>query len=252
VLNTGSHSSQERGACFDATGHLYVTNFDAGTLSTFDHLGSLLGRPWTMPAHHTPTSCVADRAGHVYVAVVDHGGQLLEFDGAGHLLKTFRPTQENAGVDWIDLSADQCTLYYTSQGSHIKRFNVCTRRQLTDFAGDVAPQCYGLRLLPRGGALVACLTAVYRLNATGHTVATYTAVHLGEPHPCAPTARAPCDIFKSALVALSLDPDGRSFWTATLETGHVYRVDLASGRRLAAFTAKPYQLLGGLTVSMGM
>ncbi len=249
ILRTGSRSSQERGLCFDPAGHLYVTNFDAGSLSRFDAFGRLLATSWGAHVPPTPSSCVADRAGHIYVGTADKSGRLLKFDAAGHLLATFRLARENAGVDWIDLAADQCTLYYTSQGSHIKRYNVCTRRQLADFARNVSAQCYGLRLLPRGGLLVACLTAVYRLNAAGHTIAAYTAAHMGERHPCAPTSRTPCDLWKSALVALSLDPDGRSFWTATLETGHVYRVDLATGRTLAAFTAPPYQLLGGLATA---
>lgn len=51
-----------------------------------------------------------------------------------------------------------------------------------------------------------------------------------------------------ALVAVGLDRDGRSFWTATLESGHLYRIDVASGRRLAAFTAAPYQLLADVAI----
>lgn len=194
VLDTHSRSTEEKGMCFDSAGNLYVSNFDADSMSKFDSCGRLVTYPWGIRFKTSPSSCVADRAGHIYVGEAAGSKRLLKFDAAGHLLATFRPARQNVGIDSMDLAADQCTLYYTSQGSSIKRFDVCTHRQLPDFATGVAAQCYGLRLRPNGEVLVACLTAVYRLNARGKTIATYTAAHLGGRDRCRPAARSQCDI----------------------------------------------------------
>ena len=65
--------------------------------------------------------------------------------------------REQAGGrgDWIDLSADKCTLLYTSEGTLIRRFNVCTNTQLTDFATLPAGACYALRIRANGEVMVA-------------------------------------------------------------------------------------------------
>ena len=39
------------------------------------------------------------------------------------------------------------------------------------------------------------------------------------------------------LFALNLDPDGNSFWTAGVDSGMVYRVDIESGAVLTAFNS---------------
>ena len=248
VVSTGSRRSEVKGMCFDATGNLYVTNFDARTMSKFDNRSRLVAVPWGSRFRSNPSSCVADRAGHVYVGEVLGSNQLLKFDARGRLIATYKPAREFAGVDWIDLAGDQCTIFYTSEGNTIKRFDVCKNRQLPDFAGGMPNQCYGLQLRSNGDVLVACRTAVYRLNSKGRTVATYTARHLGEIGGCQSASQAGCDPFKSALLAVRLDPDHKTFWTVGFESGHVYRVDIATGRRLLSFTAPPYQLMGDLAI----
>ncbi|MBJ7598661.1 MAG: hypothetical protein JF922_11330 [Candidatus Dormibacteraeota bacterium] len=57
--------------------------------------------------------------------------QVLKFDGSGNLLATYSPAVGPGGTDWIDLGGDQCTLYYTSGGTLVKRFNVCTNSQMS-------------------------------------------------------------------------------------------------------------------------
>ncbi|MDX1670055.1 MAG: hypothetical protein R3194_11600, partial [Limnobacter sp.] len=36
----------------------------------------------------------------------------------------FDVATDDRGSDWIDLAADQCTMYYTSEGTLVKRFDV--------------------------------------------------------------------------------------------------------------------------------
>ncbi len=139
------------------------------------------------------------------------------------------------GTDWIELSANQCTLYYTSEDTTVRRYNVCTRSPLPDFAtGLTAPYCYALRLRPNGELMVACQEAVHRLSAQGANLRTYTRQSIGETDA-------------AGLFALNLDPDGTSFWTAGLNSGSVFRVDIASGAVLASFNSGPGGV-GGLAV----
>jgi hypothetical protein len=69
-------------------------------------------------------------------------------------LTEFTVATQNRGTDWIDLASDQCTMFYTSEGTSVKRFNVCTNTQGTDFS-TALNTAYAFHLLPGGGALVA-------------------------------------------------------------------------------------------------
>lgn len=233
MLNTRSRSSEEKGMCIDGAGALYITNFDATTMTKFDRYGRIVASPWGGPFSREPESCVVDKAGHVYVGEV-HGHNLIrKYSAAGKLLATYRAQTENVGIDWIDLASDQCTIYYTSEGGSIKRFNVCRNRQLPDFARGLSGPCYGLRLLPDGEVLVACSMQVYRLDRTGQPIQTYTTRGVGEPN---------------VFVTVNLDPDGTSFWTAGFQSGNVYKLDIATGRKLLSFRAPLFQLLGGVAI----
>ncbi len=243
VLDTGSQSAREKGMCFDASGNLYVANFDAQTLSKFDVHGHLRAARWAGPFTadpKDPESCVVDSAGHIYVGIVAfestaRGGVLHKYDADGHLLATYHPAVDGRGVDWIDLATNNCTLYYTSEGTGVKRFDICANRQLADFASGLAGPCYALRVRPNGEVLVACYPRVYRLDPGGHVIQTYTRESVGE---------------RSNFFALNLDPDGTSFWTAGEEagTGNIYRIDIETGRKLFAFAVPVFQVLGGLAV----
>jgi len=134
------------------------------------------------------------------------------------------------GSDWIDLAADQCTLYYTSEGNTIYRYNVCTGTQLAPFAsGFTNDDCFALRIRPNGEVLVACTNEIYRLSAAGVVIQSYTA----------PDA--------TLLFALNLDPDNTSFWTADLLTGEIYRFNIDTGALLTEFQG-PAGGVSGLAV----
>jgi hypothetical protein len=92
---------------------------------------------------------------------------------------------ENSGSDYIDLSSDQRTLFYTSAGRSVKRFDTVTNTQLPDFAvvppeAGPRPGLRGLRLLPpgdgTGGLVVADGINVKRLDGSGNVIRTYTPV----------------------------------------------------------------------------
>src|SRR5262249_21999048 len=142
TLLTGSDSFEETGACFDKAKNLYTTNFGstdpANRLSKFGPNGVLLQGSFGGGFNQSPNSCVVDGAGAVYVGFSDGeggfaGGGLVKLNSSGIVQGTFIPDPEARGTDNIDLADDQCTLYYTSSGTSIKRFNVCTNHQLPDF-----------------------------------------------------------------------------------------------------------------------
>jgi hypothetical protein len=240
-LSTNSATVQEKGLCFDSSGHLYVANFDGHSVSQFDAHGQLLHAQWAGPfttEPRDPESCAVDRHDHVFVGLVhsredQQAGELREYNPDGTLLHLFHPRLGERGIDWIDLAADGCTVLYSSESGSIQRFNICTGTQGADLAQGLQGPCYALRQRPNGELMVACYTLIYRLDGQGHILQRYTRHDLGE---------------SAHFFALNLDPDGSSFWTAGDLSGTIYRVDIASGRVLTRFVAPPYQLLGGLAV----
>jgi YD repeat-containing protein len=218
------------GMAFDAQANLYVTNWDAANISKFDSAGNLVPpNPFVTgdPEHASllNESLVFDAAGNFYVGqATNHSGpraQVLEFSPTGAQLDLFELAAEDRGSDWVDLAADQRTLYYTSEGQRIMRYDVRTHTQLADFAHlpDGSGEAYALRILPDGGVLVADTLDIKRLDAAGNVIQTYD---------------APGD---DQWFALNLDPDGKSFWSADIPTGNFVKFDIASGKILASQTA---------------
>lgn len=242
TLNTGTGCGEDLGMAFDLSDNLYATAAFGGCTSghvvKFDDHGNLVG-PFGSGYSNSTESIAIDGAGNVYVGQPDGTKQVLKFSSAGTALASFSPAPENRGSDWIDLAADQCTLYYTSEGSHIKRFNACGAGQQPDFAAlpiaGVPPNsaAYALRIRPNGEVIVATSQEVLRLNSGGTVIQTY-------PKPVSETG---------TLFAMNLDADQTSFWTAGYASGNVYKFDIASGALLASFNAgKVGCCLSGLAV----
>jgi hypothetical protein len=225
TMTSGFVNSSTRGMAFDSAGNLYSANTDANAIVRFDNKGNPLG-PFGS-GYTRPESIVFDASGNSYVGQDDNTGRVLKLNPSGAQLGSFLLAKENAGSNWIDLTSDQSTLFYTSGGPSIKRFNVLTATQLTDFA-NVGGVLGALRLLGDGGLIVAHNTAtsanILRLNSGGTVIQTYSFLL---PDPT-----------QYSLTDLRLDPDGTSFWTASAggATGNrIYKVDLASGTILQSF-----------------
>jgi hypothetical protein len=229
TLETTSGAPEDTGMCFDAKGNLFTTNFGAQSVSKFDSGGNLLLASFGSGFNADPESCVVTTSGDILVGQADGSHEVLKFDPAGNLLASYAPETEDRGTDWIDLSSDQCTLHYTSEGSAIKAFNICTNEQLPDFATGLPAPCYAHRILSDGGELVACTSEVARVNSKGEVIQTYT-----------PGG--------SLLFALNLDSDGTSFWTADLFSGEIWKIDIATGTVLEEFNSEPAVDVAGLAV----
>ena len=218
-LDTTTASTEESGSVFDASGNFLTTDFEANTVTKFDPTGALIGA-FGSGYNADPESIIFDASGNAYVGQADGSHQVLKFDSAGNLLTTFSPAVDTRGTDWIELGSDNCTLFYTSEGTLVKRFDVCNNVQLADFNTSPLPNTAYAHsiLLPfqfgGGGMLIADTSAVIRLDASGNQVQTYTL----------PNA--------TFLFAMALDPDGTSFWTADQVTGEVFKVDIQTGNVL--------------------
>jgi len=222
TLSNGGQGGFTTGMAFDKAGNLYGTNFSASTVSRY--VGP--GDPHTHSIYATtdPGSAVEsilfDNTGNFYVGQADGTGDILRFDAAGNPVGRYDVARERRGSDWIDLAADQRTIYYTSEGHRVLRYDVSTSTQLSDFAsglpGSVA---YALRLLSDGGALVADTEYIVRLNSSGSVIQTYD---YGT---------------NNSWFALNLDPDGTSFWSGDFGTGDFTKFDIATGNVLGAYNA---------------
>jgi hypothetical protein len=228
ALDTGVASQQTTGSAFDAAGNFYVTNFVGGQIFKFDVNGVLQSSFVT--GGDSPESIVFDASGNMYVGHANGpNNQIRKFTAAGAALGTFAAAIEGRGTDWVEVAPDQKTLYYTSEGVLIKRYDVSTNTQLTDFANLGVGPAYALRLLPDGGLLVADSVNIKRLDTTGAIVLTYdVAVPVHDN-----------------WFSLNLDPDHTSFWSGDFITGMIHKFDIASGAHLATIdTGFPNTLFG--------
>ncbi len=214
------------GCAFDSTSHLYSTNFTNVKVYKFG-----------IPDPHTvlqtidtnavapggdSESIVFDGSGNFLVGNADfHPTEgtavVLQYSPAGTLLNTFTVATENRGSDWIELSADSSTLYYTSEGQHIKVFDLVHNVQLPDLNATALPgsNAYSLRLLPQslgGGFLVADNENLIRLDSSGNVVQSYFGFSE-----------------ESSWFGLNLDTNGSSFWAVDFNTGNMYRFNISSG-----------------------
>ena len=121
------------------------------------------------------------------------------------------------GDDWIDLASDECTFYYTTEGTDILRYNKCTNTQESDFnqVPFGGPAAFEVRILQDCEVLVADSSAVLLLDQNGNVIQTYSCSSLPG-----------C---QGQLFAVAVDPSGTSFWTGDSISGDVWQINTATG-----------------------
>jgi hypothetical protein len=198
---------------------LYTTNFNTEVVVFNDaHPHSIVQTVDTGAQGGDGAESVVFAAnGDFYVGHALGNTDIQRFNAAGVFQQQYNVPTELMGSDWIDLSADQKTMFYTSEGRRIMRYDVSgAGAPLTDFATlPGIENAFALRLLPpgdgSGGLLVADTANIKRLSAAGNVVQTYDVA--GEDY----------------WFALNLDPNGTSFWSAETRTGNFYRFNIATG-----------------------
>jgi hypothetical protein len=157
-------------------------------------------------------SIVFDAGGNFYVGNATGNRDIHKYDAAWVRQAVYDVAIENVGSDWIDLAADQKTVYYTSEGRKVFRYDVDADVQLADFTtvpGD--GELFALRILEDGSVLVANDVDIKLLDPMGAVVRSYDVT--GE----------------NGWFSLNLDPDGDSFWSGSFETDNFYKFDIATG-----------------------
>jgi uncharacterized repeat protein (TIGR01451 family) len=194
--------------------NLWTTNFGNSTIVEFAeaHPHAILQ---SFASGGTSSESIVFAAnGDFYVGHADGDADVRRYDATGAFQQQYDVATEARGSDHIELAADQTTLFYTSEGGRILRYDLSTGTQLPDFA-SIGGNSFALRLLPPGdgstGLLVANFGDIKRLDASGAVIQTYDAP--GE----------------DSWFALNLDPNGTSFWSADIFTGSIYRFNIATG-----------------------
>jgi hypothetical protein len=221
----GTVPGAAEGMAFDANSNLYVTRWciDPSCTSTGNAVEMFdpYGRSWGAVATGfdcSPHTLIFDSAGTAFVGQAGCRRSLLKFVPGADPVEFF-PVEDQQGVFWLDLAADGCTLFYTSYGPNVKRFDGCTGLQLSDFNAAPLPGGVGhdLRVLDDGGVLVSSGEVISRLDASGSLVQTYALPQ------------------SSYWAGLDLAGDG-TFLAANYFTSDVCRFELDAGTFVGCFT----------------
>ena len=205
------------GSTFDNAGNFYVTDFSSAAVSKFDPSGTLLGTFGS--GYATPESILWNKENTAAYLGDAGSNQIKKFEPSGTLSASYTVETESRGTDWIDLNADQCTIYYTSEGSFVHSFNACTNTQGANVNAEALPgsTAYAFRKLPStssfdpNGYVIADEQKIAVLDSSGKLLTTYS--FPGE----------------SCLFAFNLDPDGVHGWTGDFCSADVLRFNLSTG-----------------------
>jgi outer membrane protein assembly factor BamB len=216
------------GMAFDPQGNLYVTRWciDAtcstgNTVEKYNALGASLGAVGS-GYNCNPHAILFVPSGMSYIGQAGCNGSILKFmPGSGVPAAEYMVAPDVQGAFWIDLGADGCTMFYTSFGPNVKRFDTCGNVQLSNFnvAGLPGGIAQDLRVLPDGGILVSSGQVIVRLNSQGSIVRTY---------------RGPAE--DTLWSGLDLGEDG-TFWVGNYRSSNVYKFNLATGAIVHSFNA---------------
>jgi hypothetical protein len=231
TLDTTISTSDSTGGCFDAIGDFFGTTFEGNVVSKFDHNDNLIKKDFItlIGGAADVESCLVNNAnGHIFTGHADGTPSIDEWDATGAHLNAWTPSTSR-GTNWIDLASDGKTIHYTTEDNTIRQFDTSANTQLANFATlPAGDRCFAHRILSDGTELVACINKVYHVDSSSTLIHTYPVSSLTTPTGGTETG---------FLFALNLDPDGTTFWTATLDRGNIYRINIASGAQVTSFNA---------------
>lgn len=204
TLNTGQ-AGFTTGMAFDTAGNLFVTNFTAGSVTKFNNAGVVIPpNPFVSPGGGVE-SLVFNGAGQLLAA---HGGATKRYSAAGTLLQTY-----NHQADWIDLAADQKTLFWSNEGSTIAKFDISTNTAIGNFVNigtNGGTSAFALRILQNGDVIIAGGTKVLQYNAAGGFLGSYDVTGV------------------DGFFALNLDSTNNTFWSGSINNQNLYRFTLGN------------------------
>lgn len=227
-INTGDGGGNGNGTglrIHPITGQLWVANSNLPPNSTngirIINKDGTPGNTIDVSAYQkTPTSITFDKQGNAYVGGLwnDSGDEIVKINPTGTAILDHYPVSSDNfvwGPEHVEMDCNDSIIYYTNLRERVKRYNVVTHQQLPNFAdltGSVS-WLFGMRLLPDNTILVVTADhVIFRLNASGTIIQTYTPTNL------------------ASFFGISCTPDGKSFWSGALSTdGRMYKFDIATG-----------------------
>jgi hypothetical protein len=163
---------------------MYATDFGTSTILVFDNTGAMIGTCAPTGAGGPAVESVeaVQGTGGVAPGIIAGGPDFRTVSGSADIETGPLPcgsgatlTQHPAtggsgtgGTDWVDLSADKCTVLYTGEGSEIRSANICTDTQNADFiATGSLIHAYALKILPDASVVVADTSRVAHISSGG-------------------------------------------------------------------------------------
>jgi len=230
---------ESTGECVtDRNGNVYTTNMRYNYVVAFD-----LNHPHGIIANFPTTgeNAIRDTSNESlafdpcenFLFVGHNAGELHKYD-SDIFLAEYQTENEISGTSSIDVASDE-SVFYTSEGRRIMRFDARSSTQLPDFAllPSDGGRAYSLKLLPpfdgSNGLLVADGFDIKRLDNNGNVIQLYD-----DP------------LIRNWWYSIGLDPDGTSFWTTTTDNsiGKYYRFDIGTGAQLGEFSTDTSQARG--------
>jgi uncharacterized repeat protein (TIGR01451 family) len=213
TINDGQ-SGVTTGCAFDPEqANLFTTNWSRDQVEVYSNATHALVNRFTSSAS-VNESVVFARDGSFYVS---HSGGSFGIDHYSAAQTLIAHLAAGVRTDWMDLSVDQSTMFFTDESTVIHRWDVAHNAPLPDFATLPPGNGFGLRLLPpgdgTGGLLVADGGNDYRLNGAGAIVQTYNLPGGGQ----------------NGWFGLNLDPNGTSFWSGSVPNANFARFNIATG-----------------------
>jgi hypothetical protein len=247
--------STQYGLCLDSANNIYVTNYEANTVTKLDPAGNILANPWVSFGGKSlnPTSCTVDSSGDVYIgmgSVLSLGAaRLLRFNPDGtpdpthpsYTLAAPTPTSEI----WVDLMhGDECVAAYSAGDDLIREWNVCTDMALTtrfQRGSGGSSVCHGVRFTPIDHLLAACDDHAYKWDPSDAPDS------FGNIQPIAPPGTGTYDNPNLATKFYDVDTDpsgtGDTFWVTAADTS-------SSTNEVLQFTYSSSTHIGGVTVGV--
>jgi Secretion system C-terminal sorting domain len=240
-INTGDGGGNGNGTglrIHPLTGKLWVTNSNLTPNSTngirIINTDGTVGNAMDISAfQQTPTSITFDSKGNGYIGDL-WNGVIVKINPAGTaILDHYTVSTDNFvyGPEWVEMDCNDSIIYYTNLKERVKRYNVVTRQQLSNFTDltGIPTWLFAMRLLPDSSMIVVSAdNRILRLNKSGAIVKSYAPANL-------------CGFF-----GMGATPDGKNFWAGGLAfNGPMYKFDIATGKVVDSFLASPNQ---GVTI----
>jgi hypothetical protein len=241
TITTAVASPTTTGMAFDLSDNLYVSGYTSNAISRFDPFGTPSGTFGGGFNSH-PESISFDTYGHAFVGQEGGSRDIIEFDADGNFVDADDAQIRPKGTDRVDVGPDQCTIYYTSQGKAVRRFNACADTQLSPLTSSLpGKEAFDAKILTSsdptidGDVLVADTQSIVRVDAGGTILSQYDAPG------------------QNCWTALAISTSPTKFWAGDRCSSNLFQFDLSSASPITpAFPAGPKTSIQGLAVNRGL